>query len=115
MNSGTRIPLACPIGERYFSTIDECIPDAITLLPDFPRAFVLNKTCEGRLVASQSQLDSLRFCIIINGSLTLAVGDVSADFSALHDITAIEGLFSFVQCPTPTRARFTCHTELQYD
>ena len=55
------------------------------------------KRCRGRLVSSAAQLEALRFCNVINGSLNIAVTDVKADFDALRGITAISGLkFSLI-------------------
>ncbi len=59
--------------------------------PSFLPAFQREKRCFGSIVRTVAELEGLRFCEVIVGSLTIEVEDASADFTALHYIRAIEG------------------------
>ena len=44
------------------------------------------------MVQQASELEALRFCDVINGSLVIEVGDKAADFTALRNIETVRGL-----------------------
>jgi len=61
--------------------------------------------CDGGVIQTKFDLERLRFCQVVTGSLDIELYDVSADFSALFDIRTIQGLsivlsclFLFVRC-----------------
>jgi hypothetical protein len=60
-------------------------------MPTFLKAYQNINTCAGGIVSTTEHLEALRFCNIVQGSLTINVGDESADFNALHDISMIRG------------------------
>lgn len=85
----------CGSNAKYFSLIDECVPLSIASSDVFLNAFTSSgNTCSppGPIV-TVADLEALRYCGYVNGSLTIAVKDSSADFSALRDIEIISGLF----------------------
>jgi hypothetical protein len=65
---------------------------SIAALPDFQRAIQLQKICQGGTITTVGQLEALRFCTIINGSIYLEINHVDADFTALQDLEEIQGL-----------------------
>ena len=64
----------------------------MTASPSFSEELVRVKRCIGRLVSTAAQLEALRFCNVIDGSLIIAAMDVEVDFDALRSITAISGV-----------------------
>ena len=65
--------------------------DVVLDSPSFSEELLRVKSCRGRVVGTAAQLETLRFCNVIEGSLTITVTDVEADFDALRGITAISG------------------------
>ena len=49
------------------------------------------KTCPGNVVVGPQNIDSLRFCETIAGSLTFSGFDAESDFSSLKDLRVIQG------------------------
>ena len=93
--AGTRIGDKCTTNQTYFSLIDECVDVIYAAMPAFLEALLVGHVCPGRVVRTLDDLEALRTCDTINGSLTIAVNDANADFTALYDIEVIEG---FVKC-----------------
>jgi hypothetical protein len=89
--TGTRVPLECGDDAAYFDSIDECVPLSIAALPAFQAGIQLSKRCPGRVVRTVDDLEAVRFCTIVTGTLVLEVNDAGADFTALHDIDEIQG------------------------
>ena len=89
--TGTRVPLQCGDDAAYFDSIDECVPLSIAALPAFQAGIQLSKRCPGRVVRTVDDLEAVRFCTIVTGTLVLEVNDADADFTALHDIDEIQG------------------------
>lgn len=58
----------------------------------FLQALLVGHVCPGRVVRTLDDLEAIRTCNTINGSLTIAVSDPNADFTALYDIEVIKGL-----------------------
>ena len=59
------------------------------------------------------QLEALRFCNVISGRLEIAVNNGSADFSALYDISEIQGLVMMIgwdNVKTCMQVRLLCAT-----
>jgi hypothetical protein len=55
--------------------------------------------CSGAVVGDAAALEQLRFCDVINGSLVIEVAEEEADFTALRNIEAIQGmLVRYVIC-----------------
>ena len=77
----------------YLPSIQECVSQAFDPNPEFLAELLQAKVCVGGIVATIEQLEALRFCNIINSSLVLTINDATADFTSLHDIAAIQGLF----------------------
>ena len=96
LRAGSRVALSCDSSSYYFSSIFECVPLSIASTQAFRTAYQQVKTCGGGVVSSTSQLEALRFCQAVNGSLTITVNDTTADFSAMYDIGTIAGLQSIV-------------------
>ena len=78
-------------GYNYFSTIDECLPLSLAELPSFLSAITRVKVCNGSVVRTIGDLEGLRYCNQVDGSLLIYLNDSSADFKALYDITSISG------------------------
>ena len=92
MNSGTRIAQKCGSGAKYFSVIDECVPLSIASTATFLDSFLLASPCTGGEMATQAQIEGIRYCNMIYGGLNITLNDPSADFSAFFDITTLLGL-----------------------
>lgn len=89
--SGSRLAQTCAAGSNYFPAIDECVPLQLASTQAFLNAYSFVKTCAGGVVDSVDKLEGLRYCQVVTGSLTIAVSDVNADYSALYDIRQIQG------------------------
>ena len=46
-------------------------------------------------MATQAQIDGMRFCNIVNHGLNITFNDPGADFSAFFDITTLLGVYTF--------------------
>ena len=90
--TGSRLPLACGSDQTFVTALDECVPLSIASLPEFIPSFQWVKRCHGGVVETSEQLERLRFCNVITTSLTIAVNDRHADFSAVRDISIIMGV-----------------------
>jgi hypothetical protein len=91
--SVTRPTRTCSASQTYFATIDECIANSISSQPSFLEALLLTKRCPGGVIRTAEQLEGLRFCHVINGSLVLNLDSPSTNFtSALFDIETITGV-----------------------
>jgi hypothetical protein len=64
----------------------------IAVSPLFLQVLTYSHVCSGRVVRTLDELEALRTCSVINGSLTIALNDANADFTSLYDIRAIQGL-----------------------
>ena len=86
--------LKCGSAGSYFSSIDECIPLSIAAMPVFIHSIIFKTPCNFGNVTVQTvdELERLRYCGVLDGSLTIAVSDLTADYSALYDIATIQGL-----------------------
>lgn len=51
--------------------------------------------CRGGLIATIADLEALRYCQAVNGSLSIQINDPAADFSALYDVSVIQGMIEF--------------------
>ena len=63
----------------------------------FLDAILVSHVCAGRDVRTLDDLEAIRTCDTINGSLTIALNDANADFTALYDIKVIQGLTCVLQ------------------
>ena len=88
---GQRITPTCAAGYHYFPTIDECLPLSLVAMPLFLSAITRIKVCNGSVVRTIGDLEGLRYCNQVNGSLLIYLNDSSADFKALYDIPSISG------------------------
>ena len=99
---GARLALACGSDASYFSSIDECIALSIAAVPAFLQSITFTKPCSGNVtVRTVDELEGLRYCGSLTGSLTIGVSDLTADYSALYDIATIQGLMQMtlqMQC-----------------
>ena len=84
----------CDNSAKYFSSIDECVPLSIASSTVFLDTFTssVNPCSPSGPIETVADLEALRYCGYVNGSLTIAVKDSNADFSALRDIQVISGL-----------------------
>ena len=83
----------CGSGAKYFSSIDECIPLANLSLPEFLQSITYSITCTAASdIRTVDDLEGLRYCGVIESGLTIMVSDLTADYSALHDIVSVQGL-----------------------
>jgi hypothetical protein len=96
-DAGIRGVRTCNSNQTYFSLIDECVEVEIAVLPMFLDAILVSHVCAGRVVRTLDDLEAIRTCDVINGSLTIALNDANADFTALYDIKVIQGLTYVLQ------------------
>ena len=89
--TGSVVAPKCPPNATYFSTLQQCVSTSISSLPAFSVSIQLQLPCAGGAISTPAQLESLRFCTSITGSLVITVSQ-PADYSALHDIASIGGL-----------------------
>ena len=94
--AGSRIADSCDIGSTYYSSIDSCVPQSISSLALFVSAFSFMRTCASVSVYTVADLEALRYCNLITGDLAIFVSDSTADFSSLHDIITIQGLYLLI-------------------
>ena len=94
---GSRRPLQCGSGSTYFSILYECVPNTIVMLPVFVDSFdgATNVCPRSGPVRTLAELESLRFCDTINGSLVIEVDDAAADYTVFRDIEVITGKLHF--------------------
>ena len=93
VNLGTRVAQKCGSDAKYFSAIDECIPlSIVSSTQTFLDTFLLTSPCTGGEMATQAQIEGMRYCNIVYGGLNITLNDLSADFSAFFDITTLLGL-----------------------
>ena len=76
----------------YFSDIHECVALNIAGMLAFLDALLTSRVCMGGVIRTLIELEALRYCNIIIGSLTIAVNAITADYSSLYDIETITGL-----------------------
>ena len=99
---GARLALACGSDASYFSSIDECIALSIAAVPAFLQSITYLRPCSGNVtVRTVDELEGLRYCGSLTGSLTIGVSDLTADYSALYDVETIQGLMQMtlqMQC-----------------
>ena len=90
--AGTRIAKVCDTDAMYFSAIDACVPLSIASTPEFLNSFSLTNPCTGGEIATQAQMEGLRYCNTVYGGLNITINVPDADFTALFDISAVIGL-----------------------
>ncbi len=93
--AGTRAIPTCLETERYYESIDTCVNEIIYANPQFITALTSHKVCSGGLIVDYLALEALRDCEVITSSLTIAVADVHADYSALFLIREIQGSYIY--------------------
>jgi hypothetical protein len=68
------------------------VPYRVIASPHFSAALNVQRTCHGdRVVSTPADLGLLRFCEILNGSLTITLFDYRVGFDPLEFITEIHG------------------------
>ena len=80
----------CSSNATYFATLNECVPDTLLALPAFTSAILRQLSCAGGVISTAAQLESMRFCTHVTGSLVITI-DVPADYSSLFNIAVIDG------------------------
>ena len=88
---GARAIPSCIETARYYDSIATCVNERIFADPQFVFILTSQKICPGGLIDDASKLEALRRCEIIASSLTIAVADVDADYTALFMIGEIRG------------------------
>ena len=97
---------ACDANSTYYSIINECMPQSLVSLPAFGSAITQTLSCPGGMVSTAAQLEALRYCYTITGSLTITVNEATDyDFTALYDIAIIQGWKRF----DDVTQRVVCH------
>ena len=91
--------MSCGRGLTFVAALAECVPDTFLLSPLYVSAFSTRRACTGGTFSTQQQLERLRFCDVIEDSLTIEVDDTE-DFSALSGIEAITGTARTNASPT---------------
>ena len=83
----------CATDARYYSSIDECIPLSIASSDGFLSSFgsSVNDCSPSGPIRNLADLEALRYCDTIVGSLVVEVNDPGADFSVFRDIEVITG------------------------
>ena len=90
---GARVAKNCGSGAKYFSSIDECIPLAKLALPEFLQSITYSIACTATSdIRTVDDLEGLRYCGSIESGLNIMVSDLTADYSALYDISSVQGL-----------------------
>jgi hypothetical protein len=93
LSQGARVAKNCGSGAKYFSSIDECIPLAKLALPEFLQSITYSIACTVTSdIRTVDDLEGLRYCGVIQSGLNIMVGDLTADYSALYDISSVQGL-----------------------
>ena len=84
---------SCSATAKYFKSVHECIPLHIVASPHFTEALSARKVCLGdRSVSSAVELERLRFCDVLDGSLTITLFDMRVGFDALDSMAEIRGM-----------------------
>jgi hypothetical protein len=83
----------CPPGSGFFEILNECVPDDVVSNLVFAQAMQDRRVCPGGVVSTTSDLERLRFCDVVNGTLTIQVTADDADYSALSNLEEITGSF----------------------
>lgn len=91
-DAGIRVAKTCDGNAAYFSAIDECVPLSIASTQEFLDIFSLSDICIGGEMATQAQIEGMRYCQVVHGGLNITLSDANADFTALFDITTLHGL-----------------------
>ena len=87
---GAQVAPTCIGAASYFASINECVSVQIASTKTFVSALLQQRTCNGGLIQTQSDLERLRFCQVVTGNLIINASSV-ADFTALFDIQTIQG------------------------
>ena len=85
------MPASCDSSSVYVASLGECVPNTLASDPVFLSTLTSPKKCAGGVIASVQALESLRFCSVITSDLIISVNDSAADFTALFDISSING------------------------
>ena len=94
-----RVAKACGSDAEYFSTIDECVPlDIVASTQTFLAVFSMTSPCNGGEMATQAQIDGMRYCDVVYFGLNITYNSPDADFSAFFDIKTLYGLLSRFGC-----------------
>ena len=83
----------CAGDARYYSSIDECIPLSIASSDGFLNSFgsSVNHCSPSGPIRNIADLEALRYCDTVVGSLVVEVNDPGADFSVFRDLQVITG------------------------
>ena len=91
-----RVAQACESNAEYFSAIDECVPISILgTSRSLLNTFTMSSPCTGGEMATQAQIDGMRYCNVLYFGLNITFNDPGADFSAFFDITTLLGVYTF--------------------
>jgi hypothetical protein len=86
----------CAMGFVWVKRLCTCVPEGLASSSLFLAMVQREKTCPGTAVAGRAGLESLRFCTVVNGKLTIENTTAAAalgpsDWSALQFITTVGG------------------------
>jgi len=88
---------SCGESASYFASVHECIPQQVVASRHFTETLSARKVCSGdRLVSSAVELERLRFCEVLNGSLTITLFDTRVEYDALDSVAEIRGKITVV-------------------
>ena len=97
-------PLECPINQTYVIGVHACLSSDIVSRGSFLELLVQVQTCNGGVFTSLHELQRLRFCNYVTGSIIMVNMTEDVDPTIFWDISNIES--SFI-----TRT-ITCHRML---
>ncbi len=90
-------PLSCPAGTIYVSSVRFCAEDELFQSSDFIVDLIASSTsCPGGTFQSLKDLQRLRFCNRVQGSIIIRDADIEIDPTIFWDIEVIEGCCIFV-------------------
>ena len=83
---------SCGESASYFGSVHECIPQQVVASAHFTETLSARKVCSGdRLISSVVELERLRFCEVLDGSLTITLFDTRVEYDALDSVVEIGG------------------------
>ena len=83
---------SCDESASYFGSVHECIPQQVVASAHFTETLSARKVCSGdRLISSVVELERLRFCDVLDGSLTITLFDLRVGYDALDSVAEIRG------------------------
>jgi hypothetical protein len=86
------LPLVCGGTTLYVGSIHACVERSQLQATEFQNALLAKEVCPGGVFGSQGQLQRLRFCDEVSGSIEIVDMHETLDATVFWDIEAIAGL-----------------------